>query len=103
VTVMFAAYLGLLGLFYTYRTLLRGTALLIKREDPVLARGCMRAWKPACGIVILTMILIPISAMMPRIVEYIATGVLACLGLLAQGYMCKLLLDGKTTLDDARM
>lgn len=93
-TVMFFLYLVLLCLFYTYRLALRNTAEIVKGSDAKLARRCMRSYKPACSIFMVTLIIIPISGIFSSFIEYISTGVVGIIGFLMQVYMCKLLLDG---------
>lgn len=93
IVVMFLFYLTLLGLFYGYRKMLTEAARRTKEKNPLLARMCMKIWLPGCGIVMITLILIPITGMFPRTVEYAGTFILGGIGFLAQAYMCKLLLD----------
>lgn len=91
--VMFLFYLTLLGLFYGYRKMLQWAAIAVKAKDALLARKCMRSWLPCCAIVMITLIFIPITGMFSRPVEYVGTSVLGLIGLLAQAYLCALLMQ----------
>lgn len=93
VKVMFIFYLTLLGLFYGHRQMLKWAAMAVKGKDATLARKCMKAWLPACAIVMITLILIPITGMFAKPVEYIGTGVMGIVCFLAQGYMCSLVMQ----------
>lgn len=93
IVVMFLFYMTLMGLFYAYRRMLFGSAMIVKAKDAVLARKCMRTWLPCCALVMLTLIIIPITGMFTKTVEYVGTLSLGAIGFLAQMYMCKLLLD----------
>ena len=57
-------------------------------------------------IVILTLVFVPIMQMLPKVTGYVGTLLLGVVAAIAQGYVCKLLLDGyhavRANTDEAR-
>lgn|GEM_PF-2550127 len=91
-SVMLLSYIGLLGMFYVYYRLLTGMAYQVKRNGGhALGLKCERIWKKSFIVIILVMIIMPLAALLPKIIEYCATVILILILLAVQLHMCSIL------------
>jgi hypothetical protein len=91
--VMLANYITIMGLFYTYYSMLQGAEVVARIEKAnKLSAKCAGRGRLCFAGIIACYVVIPIAGMFDPIVDYILTGVLGITALLLQLWMCFLLL-----------
>jgi hypothetical protein len=104
--VLFCWYMSICALLYTYAKALKGMQPIVEMTDEWLAAKYPRTALLVGTIVILTLVFIPVMQMLPKVTGYVGTLILGVVAALAQGYICKLLLDGyhavRANTDEAR-
>lgn len=104
--VLFFWYMSICALLYTYAKALKGMQPIVEMTDERLAAKYPRTALLIGTIVILTLVFVPIMQMLPKVTGYVGTLLLGVVAAIAQGYVCKLLLDGyhavRANTDEAR-
>ena len=79
---------------------------IVEMTDERLASKYPRTALLVGTIVVLTLVFLPVMQMLPKVTGYVGTLTLGVVMALAQGYVCKLLLDGyhavRANTDEAR-
>lgn len=92
--VMLFWFLSICALLYTFSKALKGLQPIVEMTDERLATKFPRTALLVGTIVVLALIFMPVMQMLPRVTGYVGTLTLGLVSALAQGYVCKLLLDG---------
>ncbi|MCR5134546.1 MAG: hypothetical protein K6B12_02820 [Clostridiales bacterium] len=92
--VLFFWYMSICALLYTFAKALKGMQPIVEMTDARLAAKYPRTALLVGTIVILTLVFVPVMQMLPEVTGYVGTLLLGVTGAIAQGYICKLLLDG---------
>ena len=104
--VLFFWYMSICALLYTYAKALKGMQPIVEMTDERLAAKYPRTALLVGTIVILTLVFMPVMQMLPQVTGYTGTLILGVVAAVAQGYICKLLLDGyhavRANTDEAR-
>lgn len=94
VYVLFFWFMSICALLYTFAKALKGMQPIVELTDARLAAKYPRTALLVGTIVVLTLVFMPVMQMLPTVTGYIGTLTLGVVAALAQGYVCKLLLDG---------
>lgn len=104
--VLFFWFLSICALLYTFAKALKGMQPIVEMIDERLASKYPRTALLVGTIVVLVLVFMPVMRMLPQVTGYIGTLTLGVVMALAQGYVCKLLLDGhhavRANKDEAR-
>lgn len=104
--VLFCWFMSICALLYTYAKALKGMQPIVEMTDERLGAKYPRTALLVGTIVILTLVFMPIMQMLPKVTGYVGTLILGLVAAVAQGYICKLLLDGyhavRDNTDDAK-
>ena len=104
--VLFFWFLSVCILLYTFSKALKGMQPIVEMTDERLASKYPRTALLVGTIVVLVLVFLPVMQMLPKVTGYVGTLTLGVVMALAQGYVCKLLLDGyhavRANTDEAR-
>ncbi len=92
--VLFFWFISMCVLLYTFSKALKGMQPIVEMTDERLASKYPRTALLVGTIVVLTLVFLPVMQMLPKVTGYVGTLTLGVVMALAQGYVCKLLLDG---------
>lgn len=106
VYVLFFWFMSICALLYTFSKALKGMQPIVELTDARLAAKYPRTALLVGTIVVLTLVFMPVMQMLPKVTGYVGTLILGVVAAMAQGYVCKLLLDGyhavRLNTDEAR-
>lgn len=92
--VLFFWFMSICALLYTFAKALKGMQPIVELTDEGLAAKYPRTAILVGTVVVLVLVFMPVMQMLPKVTGYVGTLLLGLAAALAQGYICKLLLDG---------